>query len=57
MIFNLMFIQKGVALWLSIGLSCLRIDGAILMPFPALIQRCVLGTASEVVLGTLAVIT
>ena len=55
-ILNLMVIQEGVALWLCISLSCLWIDGAILMLFPTLIQRCVLGTASEVVLRTLAVI-
>ena len=49
--------QEGVALWLRIRLSSLRIDCAILMPFPAFKQRYMLGTGSEVVLGTLAIIT
>ena len=57
MIFDLMVIKERVALWLCIRLPCLWIDRAVLMPFPALVKRYVLGTAGEVVLRTLAVIT
>ena len=56
-IFDLMVIKERIVLWLCIHLSCLWIYRAILMPFPALVKRYMLGTASEVVLRTLAVIT
>ena len=57
MIFDLVVIKERMVLWLYILLPRPWIDNAVLMPFPALVQRYVLGTASEVVLRTLAIIT